>query len=59
MTQDQLAPKGMNLSRATIFHAVADQGPRLDQVTYLDHGFLTVTFKSAVEHAKEDPHRVR
>lgn len=60
MTQGQLAPKGMNLEPGKPYSTqLLTKDRDLIMATYLDHGFLTVTFKSAVEHAKEDPHRVR
>jgi outer membrane protein insertion porin family len=60
MSQQQLAPKGMNLEPGKPYSTqLLSKDRDLIMATYLDHGFLTMTFKSAVEHAKEDPHRVR
>ncbi|HET8891454.1 MAG TPA: POTRA domain-containing protein [Candidatus Angelobacter sp.] len=60
LTQQQLAPKGMNLEPGKPYSAQLLTKDR-DQImaTYLDKGYLTMTFKSNVEHAKDDPHHVR
>lgn len=59
LTQQQLAPKGMNLEPGKPYSTQLLTKDR-DQImaTYLDKGYLTMTFKSKVEHAKDDPHHV-
>lgn len=59
LTQQQLAPKGMNLEPGKPYSTLLLTKDR-DQImaTYLDKGFLNVTFKSKVEHTKDDPHHV-
>src|SRR5712671_1345676 len=59
LTQQQLAPKGMNLEPGKPYSTQLLTKDR-DQImaTYLDKGFLNVTFKSKVEHTKDDPHHV-
>jgi outer membrane protein insertion porin family len=59
LTQQELAPKGMNLEPGKPYSALLLTKDR-DQImaTYLDKGFLNVTFKSKVEHTKNDPHHV-
>jgi outer membrane protein insertion porin family len=59
LTQQELAPKGMNLEPGKPYSTQLLTKDR-DQImaTYLDKGFLNVTFKSEVEHAKTDPHHV-
>lgn len=60
LTQQELAPKGMNLEPGKPYSAQLLAKDR-DEImaTYLDKGYLTMTFKSKVEHAKDDPHHVR
>ncbi|MCU1332308.1 MAG: surface antigen [Candidatus Angelobacter sp.] len=60
LTQQELAPKGMNLEPGKPYSTQLLTKDR-DQImaTYLDKGFLNVTFKSRVEHAKDNPHHVR
>jgi outer membrane protein insertion porin family len=60
LAQQELAPKGMNLEPGKPYSTQLLTRDR-DQImaTYLDKGFLTMTFKSTVQHAKEDPHRVQ
>lgn len=60
LTQQELAPKGMNLEPGKPYSTLLLTKDR-DQImaTYLDKGFLNVTFKSKVEHTKEDPHHVQ
>ena len=60
LTQQALAPKGMNLEPGKPYSAQLLTKDR-DQImaTYLDKGFLTMTFKSKVAHAKDDPHHVQ
>ena len=60
LTQQELAPKGMNLEPGKPYSTQLLTKDR-DQImaTYLDKGFLTVTFKSTVQHAKNDPHHVQ
>src|SRR5579859_1292841 len=60
LTQQELAPKGMNLEPGKPYSTQLLTKDR-DQImaTYLDKGYLTMTFKSKVEHAKDDPHHVR
>jgi outer membrane protein insertion porin family len=57
--QQELAPKGMNLEPGKPYSTQLLTKDR-DQImaTYLDKGFLNVTFKSKVEHTKDDPHHV-
>ena len=59
LTQQELAPKGMNLEPGKPYSTQLLTKDR-DQImaTYLDKGFLNVTFKSKVEHTKNDPHHV-
>lgn len=59
LTQQELAPKGMNLEPGKPYSTLLLTKDR-DQImaTYLDKGFLNVTFKSRVEHTKDDPHHV-
>ncbi|HEY2115552.1 MAG TPA: POTRA domain-containing protein, partial [Candidatus Angelobacter sp.] len=57
--QQELAPKGMNLEPGKPYSTQLLTKDR-DQImaTYLDKGFLNVTFKSKVDHTKDDPHHV-
>lgn len=59
LTQEQLVPKGMQLEPGKPFSTELLNKDR-DQImaTYLDHGFLTATFKATVQHDKNDPHLV-
>jgi outer membrane protein insertion porin family len=59
LTQQELAPRGMNLEPGKPYSTQLLTKDR-DQImaTYLDKGFLNVTFKSKVEHTKDDPHHV-
>ena len=59
LSEKQLSPKGMNLAAGRPYSAQLLNRDR-DQIiaTYLDHGFLTMTFRSLVQHPKQDPHRV-
>src|SRR5262249_714694 len=59
LSQEQLAPKGMQLEPGKPFSTELLNKDR-DQImaTYLDHGFLTATFKPPVHHDKNDPHLV-
>jgi outer membrane protein insertion porin family len=56
----QIAPKGLNLEPGQPYSTQLLNKDR-DQImaTYLDHGFLTMTFKATVQHAKNDPHHVQ
>lgn len=60
LTQQQLAPKGMNLETGKPYSTQLLNKDR-DQImaTYLDNGYLTMTLKSTVQHAKDDPHHVQ
>lgn len=60
LSQEQLAPKGMNLEPGKPYSTQLLTKDR-DQImaTYLDHGYLTMTFKATVDHAKNDPHHVQ
>jgi outer membrane protein assembly factor BamA len=60
LPQGALVPKGMNLEPGKPFSAQLLAKDR-DQImaTYLDHGYLTMTFKSAVQHDKSNPHLVQ
>jgi outer membrane protein insertion porin family len=59
LTQQQLAPTGMRLEPGKPYSSQLLNKDR-DQImaTYLDKGFLNVTFKSEVAHMKDDPHHV-
>ena len=59
LTQQELAPKGMNLEPGKPYSTLLLTKDR-DQImaTYLDKGYLNVTFRSKVEHTKDDPHHV-
>ena len=59
LTQQELAPKGMNLEPGKPYSTLLLTKDR-DQImaTYLDKGYLNVTFKSKVEHTKDHPHHV-
>ncbi len=59
LTREQLAPKGMQLEPGKPFSTQLLNKDR-DQIMapYLDHGFLTATFKATVQHDKNDPHVV-
>jgi len=59
LTKQELAPKGVNLEPGKPYSTLLLTKDR-DQImaTYLDKGFLNVTFKSKVEHTKDDPHHV-
>jgi len=58
--REKLAPKGLNLEPGKPYSTQLLDKDR-DQIvaTYLDSGYLTMTFKATVQHAKEDPHRVQ
>ncbi len=58
--QQELAPKGMNLEPGKPYSTQLLTKDR-DQImaTYLDKGYLNVTFKSKVDHKKDDPHHVQ
>jgi outer membrane protein assembly factor BamA len=60
LTQQELAPKGMNLEPGKPYSTQLLTKDR-DQImaTYLDKGYLTMTFRSKVQHAKDDPHHVQ
>ncbi|HEX3155054.1 MAG TPA: POTRA domain-containing protein, partial [Candidatus Angelobacter sp.] len=60
LTEQELAPKGMNLEPGKPYSTLLLTKDR-DQImaTYLDKGFLNVTFKSKVDHTKDDPHHVQ
>ncbi|HKD80529.1 MAG TPA: POTRA domain-containing protein [Candidatus Angelobacter sp.] len=59
LSREQLAPKGMRLEPGKPFSTQLLNRDR-DQIlaAYLDHGFLTATFKATVRHSKTDPHLV-
>ena len=59
LSEQELAPKGMNLESGKPYSAQLLEKDR-DRImaVYLDRGYLNMTFKSAVQHVKEDPHRV-
>jgi outer membrane protein assembly factor BamA len=60
LTQQELAPKGMNLEPGKPFSTqLLDKDRDQIMAMYLDKGYLTMTLKSTVKHAKEDPHRVQ
>ena len=56
----QFAPKGLNLEAGKPYSQVLLSRDR-DQImaTYLDRGFLTMTFRAKVDPIKEKPHHVR
>ncbi|HZD93812.1 MAG TPA: POTRA domain-containing protein, partial [Candidatus Sulfotelmatobacter sp.] len=60
LPREKLAPKGLNLEPGKPYSTQLLNKDR-DQImaTYLDSGYLTMTFKARVEHPKEDPHRAR
>ena len=60
LSQEQLAPKGLNLEAGKPYSTQLLNKDR-DQImaTYLDKGFLTMTFKAAVQHPKNDPHHAQ
>ncbi|HEX4604464.1 MAG TPA: POTRA domain-containing protein, partial [Candidatus Angelobacter sp.] len=60
LTQLQLAPKGMNLEPGKPYSTQLLNKDR-DQImaTYLDHGYLSMTLRSTVKHAKDDQHHVQ
>ncbi|HEY1936561.1 MAG TPA: POTRA domain-containing protein [Candidatus Angelobacter sp.] len=60
MSQQEISPKGMNLEPGKPYSTQLLTKDR-DQImaSYLDHGYLTMTFKSTVKHAKNDPHHVQ
>src|SRR6478752_2397995 len=59
LTQQVLAPKGMNLEPGKPYSTQLLTKDR-DQImaTYLDKGYLNMTFRAKVEHTKDDPHHV-
>src|ERR1051325_1882771 len=58
--EQELAPKGMNLEPGKPYSTQLLTKDR-DQImaTYLDKGYLNVTFRSKVDHRKDDPHHVQ
>jgi len=56
----QFAPKGLNLEAGKPYSQALLTRDR-DQImaTYLDRGFLTMTFRAKVDQIKETPHHVR
>ncbi|HVG90881.1 MAG TPA: POTRA domain-containing protein, partial [Alphaproteobacteria bacterium] len=59
LTQQQLAPKGMRLEPGKPYSTqLLDKDRDQIMATYLDKGFLNVTFKSKVDHRKDDRHYV-
>jgi outer membrane protein insertion porin family len=56
----QFAPKGLNLEAGKPYSQVLLSRDR-DQImaTYLDRGYLTMTFRAKVDQIKETPHHVR
>jgi outer membrane protein insertion porin family len=59
LTQQELAPKGMNLEPGKPYSTLLLTKDR-DQImaTYLDKGYLNMTFRAKVDHTKDDPHHV-
>jgi outer membrane protein assembly factor BamA len=59
MSQQEISPKGMNLEPGKPYSTQLLTKDR-DQImaSYLDHGYLTMTLRSTVKHAKNDPHHV-
>jgi outer membrane protein insertion porin family len=60
LPQEKLSPKGLNLEPGKPYSTQLLNKDR-DQImaTYLDNGYLIMTFKATVQHAKDDPHHVR
>src|ERR1041384_865295 len=60
LAKEKFAPKGLNLEPGKAYSTQLLNKDR-DQITavYLDNGFLTMTFKATVQHAKNNPHRVQ
>lgn len=60
LAKEKFAPKGLNLEPGKPYSTQLLNKDR-DQIvaTYLDSGFLTMTFKATVRHAKDDPHHVQ
>jgi outer membrane protein insertion porin family len=60
LPQEKLSPKGLNLEPGKPYSTQLLNKDR-DQImaTYLDSGYLTMTFKATVQHVKDDPHHVR
>jgi outer membrane protein assembly factor BamA len=60
LPREKLAPKGLNLEPGKPYSTQLLNKDR-DQIvaTYLDNGFLTMTFRATVRHDKDDPHRVQ
>jgi len=58
--KEKFAPKGLNLEPGKPYSTQLLNKDR-DQIvaTYLDNGFLTMTFKATVSHEKDDPHKVQ
>jgi len=59
LSRQELSPKGMNLEPGKPYSAELLAKDRNQiMATYLDKGFLNVTFKSKIAHTKDDPHHV-
>jgi outer membrane protein assembly factor BamA len=59
LTQQELAPKGINLEPGKPYSTqLLSKDRNQIMATYLDKGYLNVTFKSRVDHTKDDPHHV-
>ncbi len=59
LSRQVLSPKGMNLEPGKPYSTELLAKDRNQiMATYLDKGFLNVTFKSKVDHKKDDPHHV-
>ena len=60
LSQKELSPKGMNLEPGKPYSTeLLSKDRNQIMATYLDKGFLNVTFKSKVDHTKDDPHHVQ
>jgi len=60
LSQKELSPKGMNLEPGKPYSTqLLSKDRNQIMATYLDKGFLNATFKSIVDHTKDDPHHVQ
>jgi len=59
LTQQQIAPKGMYMEPGKPYSTdLLNKDRDRIMAAYLDHGYLTMTLKASVQHAKGDPHHV-
>src|SRR6476646_9073874 len=60
LSQKELSPKVMNLEPGKPYSTqLLSKDRNQIMATYLDKGFLNATFKSKVDHTKDDPHHVQ